>query len=106
MAVPKFEQAKDPDDLSDWTFLFTEAMSADDTIQGIDAVSILPIDPGDVPPADGADLVSVTTMFGTQDATVWLKGGRPGWRYEVAVLLHTNGGRTLRRRATVMVKAL
>ena len=104
MAIPRFPDPKDPEDVADFSLSFAEAMPADDTIAGIDLVEITANTAGAASTAP--ELALASSLFTGQTATLWLNGGKAAWRYEISVLLHTAGGRTLRRRALLDVRPL
>lgn len=103
MPLPKFPDAKDPDDISDFVLDFSEAITGDDVISAIDDVAVTPSNPGPVADSSAPDPSVRARLFSGQAVTIWLAGGKPGWRYEVSVLVRTLGGRVLRRRALLIV---
>ena len=106
MSIPKFPDPKDPDDITDFSLSFAEAMPPDDVIQSVEAVTIVPNNSGPAPASAAPDVSVASTLFSGQVATLWLAGGKNEWRYEISVLLTTAGGRTLRRRALLNVRVL
>ena len=103
MSFPKFPDAKDPDDIADFVLDFTEAMTSDDVITAIDDVAVVPSNVVPIADSTAPDASVQAQLFSGQTVTVWLAGGKPGWRYEVSVLVRTLGGRVLRRRALLNV---
>ncbi len=106
MAIPRFPDPKDPEDISDFTVDFSEAMSPGDVISAVSDVSISPSNALAVTDNGAPDISCVARLYSGQVATLWISGGKPGWRYEVGVLVSTAGGRTLRRRALLFVVPL
>lgn len=104
MGYPKFTDFKDPEDISDFTVSFGQAMSDDDAISSIDRVLFAAVEP--LSPAPGTDLVLEGKIHSGHIATLWLGGGRDGQQYEVGVLVRTLDGRSLQRRMLLSVKLL
>lgn len=106
MSIPKFPDAKDPDDITDFTLSFAEAMPFDDIIMTMEQTVVVPSNVGEVPPSTAPDVSVPSQLFSGQNAILWLAGGKGSWRYQVSVLVHTAGGRTLGRRVMLNVKML
>lgn len=85
--------SKDPADVEDYFFNWSERMTADaDAI----ATSTWTADPG---------ITIVTSTFTTTRTVVSLSGGTDGTKYRVYNTITTTGGRTVKRSALITVKA-
>lgn len=104
-SYPSWDESKDPLDISDWTFDFSPAMSADDAITNVALTAAELLAPPAV--ATGMPDVSVlSTLFTGQLVTLWLDDGQPNCKYVIQAMVQTADGRTLNRRMILKVANL
>ncbi len=103
MSIPKLPMPKDPDDVTDFTVSFAEALPSDDVVIAVEPVIIEVANLAEPPPSSAPDLACASVLWSGQLVTLWLSGGRDQWRYQIGVIVHTQGGRKLHRRALLQV---
>lgn len=105
-ATVRFPMPKDPSDISDFTYDFSDDLPGDDVIVGVDRVDITPDNL--VPREDTGTphLTCESRLFSGQVVTLWLRGGQDRWSYLVGMLVRMASGRTLYRQALLRVRRI